>query len=308
MPNPILNQDRPRDDAVPLEFHPCADLFPLMEGRPFDDLKADIEKHGLIEPIVLLDSKILDGRDRYRACTELGIEPSFIPFRGDDPLAFVLSANLHRRHLDAGQRALIAAKLETFRHGGDRKSTDQDATVHVDRTTAAAALDVSTRSVANAAVVLDQGTPELVEAVEAGAIPVSTAADLAREPVEAQRVIIGSMPRDNKGKLTPEAKRIAKAKVKANEAGTDGDEVAPKPSKQHQADIDRLTARIRELERAGSSVDFGRDSADHIGRTIVGCVSEQKARKVAEAIIARLDARRNRTPPKNITLDWQKPH
>ncbi len=93
----------------------------------------------------------------------------------------VVSRNLHRRHLDPSQRALIAARLATTTHGGNRRG-DQDATGQVDRRTAAAALNVSERSVARAALVLNEGTPELIAAVEAGDIPISTAANLVRPP------------------------------------------------------------------------------------------------------------------------------
>ena len=61
----------------PLQFHPLADIFPLLEGREFDELVEDIRLHGLHEQIVLHDDKILDGRNRYRACQEVGVAPQF---------------------------------------------------------------------------------------------------------------------------------------------------------------------------------------------------------------------------------------
>jgi ParB-like chromosome segregation protein Spo0J len=62
-----------------LEFHPLADIFPLVEGQEFAELAADIAEHGLHEPIVLYEEKVLDGRNRIRACEAAGVGPTFIP-------------------------------------------------------------------------------------------------------------------------------------------------------------------------------------------------------------------------------------
>jgi ParB-like chromosome segregation protein Spo0J len=95
------------------KFHPRADLFPLMEGEEFDALVADIKTNGLRTPIQLSGGKILDGRNRYRACLAAGVEPSINRSESDigDPIAYVISANIHRRHLTAEQRRDLTAKL-----------------------------------------------------------------------------------------------------------------------------------------------------------------------------------------------------
>ena len=100
-----------------MKFHEIADLFPLIDGDEFKLLCEDIKKEGLNHPVILLDDKILDGRNRYRACIEVGIEPRYEQFTGDDPLAFVLSENLHRRHLTASQRAALAVEVANINVG-----------------------------------------------------------------------------------------------------------------------------------------------------------------------------------------------
>jgi N6-adenosine-specific RNA methylase IME4 len=169
-----------------LPFHPLADIFPLLDGVEFDGLVSDIKQHGLHEPIVLFEDQILDGRNRYRACIAAGAALHFETYGGGDPVPYVLSRNVRRRHLDASQRALAAAKLATITHGGDRKS-NQDANLRVDRSDAAKMLNVSPRSVNSAAKVLGQGAFELVHAVEQGKISASAAASATKLTPERQR-------------------------------------------------------------------------------------------------------------------------
>ena len=107
----MQNTAKPAQPQDGPAFHPLAEMFPLMQGAAFDDLVADIRANGLIEPIILHEDKILDGRNRERACRAAGVEPTYRPFMGDDPLAYVISANLHRRHLTPEQKLKIVEDL-----------------------------------------------------------------------------------------------------------------------------------------------------------------------------------------------------
>lgn len=97
-----------------LELHPLCTLFPRLAGAEFEALKADIATHGLRQPIITHDGLILDGGNRYRACVEAGVEPTLEEFAGENLVSFVLSANLHRRHLSAGQQAAIVASAQDW--------------------------------------------------------------------------------------------------------------------------------------------------------------------------------------------------
>jgi len=173
--------------STELQVHPLANLFPLMEGEDFDDLVADIKANELNEPIVLHEGMILDGRNRYRACQAAGVDPTFVPYRGNDPVAFVISANIRRRHLDASQRAMVAAKLATLRDG--QRQVGQLADVP-SQAEAATMLNVGERGVRRAREVLDRGTPELAHAVESGEVSVSAAATVASLPEDEQREVL----------------------------------------------------------------------------------------------------------------------
>ncbi|AEP36205.1 ParB N-terminal domain-containing protein [Taylorella asinigenitalis] len=106
--------------------HELCEIFPVIEGEEFYKLVDDIKVNGLLQPITLYHNKILDGRNRYRACVKAGVEPKYITYDGNNPVAFVLSANLHRRHLKPSQTAVIVSKAQDWAtahsHGGDRKS------------------------------------------------------------------------------------------------------------------------------------------------------------------------------------------
>lgn len=152
-----------------IEFHPLANIFPLIEGASFDELVADIRNHGVREPIWLLQGQIIDGRNRYRASAAAGVDCPMREYMGDDPVAFVLSMNLNRRHLNDSQRAMVAAKIANLPHGGDAYNrTAQVPLGGVKQSDAAAVLNVGERTVRAAKAILRDGTEEEIKLVEEG--------------------------------------------------------------------------------------------------------------------------------------------
>ncbi len=109
-----MNSETVRVDWHDLPFHPVANLFPLIDGPQFDALVSDIAANGLLEPIWLhsTDNAIIDGRNRYRACLAAGVAPTFRRWHGSGSLTqFVLSLNLHRRHLTSSQLACVGVEV-----------------------------------------------------------------------------------------------------------------------------------------------------------------------------------------------------
>jgi len=114
---------------------------------------------------------------------------------GTDPVAFVLSINLHRRHLTESQRSSVAAKLANMRQG-ERTDLEPSANLpKVSQADAAGMLNVSERSVTTAKKVLDHGSPELAAAVDSGAVSVSAAAAVSDLPQDEQAAIVAEGPR-----------------------------------------------------------------------------------------------------------------
>jgi N6-adenosine-specific RNA methylase IME4 len=176
-----------------LTYHPLANLFPLIEGAEFEEFVADVGQCGVREPIVLYEGKILDGRNRYRASVQAGVPCPTRVYDDDDPLGFVISLNLKRRHLDESQRSMVAARLATLARG---QRQDRQICRSTTQAEAGALLNVGERSVRSAVLVRDHGAPELQQAVDRGGVAVSTAADLTALPIEQQQEVVARGERE----------------------------------------------------------------------------------------------------------------
>lgn len=210
--------------------HPYAEIFPLVEGQPLWDMGKNIKEFGQLDKIMLYEDKVLDGRRREMACVREGVKPKYETFKGTDAeaLEYVMSKNMHRRHLGEGDRVLAAARYAKAKGGGDRDEKkpsnfrpSQNATVENEPTNADAAdrFNVSKAKVDRAKVVLASGTPELQQAVSEDEVSISDAAKVAKEPPAVQRKAVADV---KAGKSRTATGAVKARKKKDQPASTNG--------------------------------------------------------------------------------------
>lgn len=181
-------------------FHPFAERFPLMSDQELSKLAESIKKHGLRVPLVrrASDGIILDGRNRYRACQEAGVEVRFEDREVDEAESLILISDLNipRRHLTDSQKAMLAAEFsERLQKAREKPATElaepgsanspkrgrpEETGAKKADAEAASQYDVSDRTIRDARKVKEK-SPELAKKVEAGEVSVKQAAKQVRE-------------------------------------------------------------------------------------------------------------------------------
>lgn len=178
-------------------LHPACKIFPALGQVDLQELADDIATNGLRNPVVMLDGKLLDGRNRWEACALAGVEPRFTEFDGDDPIGWVVSQNLVRRHLTASQRAVVAFDLlpllekeakERQRRSNSYRGNGQLAPDGANRDGTGKASEMAARIAKSSSrhvervKAISRQAPELIEAIRCGRINVSDAQKLADLP------------------------------------------------------------------------------------------------------------------------------
>jgi hypothetical protein len=160
-------------------IHPAADLFPMLGEEELTALQNNILAHGQNEPITTWKGVVVDGRNRLEACRRIGKKPKTKERAFADEsevIAFIISANLRRRHLTTSQRAMIADELAKLERGSNQHGSKVDASIEASTAQAAAAksLDVSRASVQRARAV-SKADPVLAQKVKAGEVTLNAA-------------------------------------------------------------------------------------------------------------------------------------
>ena len=196
------------------EFHPAANLFPMLEGEEYEALKESIREHGLLSAIVMsADGRILDGRNRYRACHELGVVPKYYPLKAGhkDTLesVYAVETNVKRRNLTASQRAQISADARAMfeaEAAKRRKATQNNKSGKAEvanlppqengkaREKVAEVFNISPRLADQAKRVKRDAVPEVVEQVKSGGLSVNAAEQISKLPEDEQRNVVSMAP------------------------------------------------------------------------------------------------------------------
>lgn len=226
-----------------LTLHPVAELFPEMTAAEFRELSDDIELHDQLEPIWIdAQDRVIDGRHRLKVAAAKGRTVDVRVYEGDEDSIqdFVISLNLKRRHLSESQRAMIAARLAKMKPGRPEKTPPIGG---VSQCTVAQQLNVSPRSVQRAAAVQKHGTPELQKAVDAGTLPVSTAAKAAAVLTPAQQIEVLKTTPGKIGDIV--RKEVAKHEAKQKEIEEVNAWVEETNTKMRSKDFDPIKERAR---------------------------------------------------------------
>ena len=155
------------------ELHELCKMFPEADEQTLNEMAEDIKENGQNEPIILYEGKILDGRNRLLACEIAGVEPSFIQFSGEEPLQFVLSKNLYRRHLSDSQRAMMAHKVWEMTKGDKETKVKQSEILEQ--------FQVSQPLLASAGRIKKIGADSVREGIEDGTMTISSADTLIKK-------------------------------------------------------------------------------------------------------------------------------
>jgi hypothetical protein len=225
-----------------MKFHPYSEIFPLIEGAAFDELAADIKANGLREKIWTYQDKILDGRNRFLACRKAKVDPTYRKYAGKDPLGFVISLNILRRHLNESQRAMASARISTILKGGNQHSEG------VPIGTSSEMVNASERSTKRARKVIKEGSKALQQAVDNGDVSVSRAAAVVDLPKPKQLEAAKENPvLDEKWEPDPDEQAAHASMEKEYDATIDRVMGSSDPLKKAHEEIKRLTALVGTL-------------------------------------------------------------
>jgi hypothetical protein len=245
-----------------LKQHPLSAAFPSMSGDDFSALVDDIKANGQREPVMVYEDMVLDGWHRYRACLQLGIKAQQFTFGGIDPVGFVLSHNLHRRHLTPSQRAAAVVACSDWRPRGRQSKPETISGLR--EADMAKTAGTSDRTIRDAKAAHKAG---LTDAVKSGALTAHEAASVARgtpEPAKKPKREIEPPPQ-------ADADHMAEAQHTITELAQENEQLRDKLAVESLMDSEEaktqtaetlreLRALVKTLEAENAALKVSRDT------------------------------------------------
>ena len=173
------NQPKVRSEVKEPKYHELSTVFVSFEDtQEFDWLIGSIKQYGLFEPILMWQGWIVDGRHRHMACLKADVKPTYEYLPDDMPFNVVrdrvVAANLMRRHLTTGQRAMTAAALANMTVGRNWESNRTNLSDNKSNGDAAKSLNVSPSTVKTAKAI-KRDAPDLADEVSKGNMTLNAA-------------------------------------------------------------------------------------------------------------------------------------
>ena len=200
-------------------IHPYADQFPMLPQAELEELAQSIRDSGLRQPIVVtVDGLILDGRNRFRACRMAGVEPETVVYEGADLAEYVLDANITRRNMTTGQRAMATALVL---EADGRRANGRWKRGSIDIGTSANISDWQSR-LKEAGIILDYA-PNLAGRVLDGTLAFKAAyleADAIKQSEERDKIMAREQARRQREEEAAEAEHNARIVTNLTQAGS----------------------------------------------------------------------------------------
>jgi hypothetical protein len=199
-----------------LKYHALCEIFPPLQGDALASLKDDIRISGQRMPVMLYKGEVLDGRNRVETCKVLFRDVICEDLPDDtNTVAYVISVNLARRHLNETQRAVIAGKLITTKLGDNQH---KGGTV-ITTANAAKMLNVSETLVKLGKAVQEKAADAIRAKVETGKLRLDAVKNIIDKPKDQQQAELDRINEEKKKKMKAKATRDAAAngQSKANQ-------------------------------------------------------------------------------------------
>ena len=237
-----------------LTQHPLSASFPSMPEDEFAALVEDIRTNGQREAVIVFQGMVLDGWNRYRACELAGVKCVTAKHDGSDPVAFVLSRNLHRRHLSAGQRAAAVLSVQGWKPkganqhrgsapGAEARDSKGGTAPGAEAPTTAEVAEIAEVSPRTVEQVKKANRAGLGEAVRDGTVSAKRAAEIADLPKrEREKALKEPSPKEDK----PD--EVAELRAKLAEAADEIERLSAVEQGEEAGLIQRLQAELRTVK------------------------------------------------------------